>query len=74
MIKIITGEKIPFFCYIMDIANFFPGKKRDLSDQSKEQSQDGPKNVREESQGSCSFNDSNVFDEGLDDSDCRNIW
>ena len=31
------------------------------------------KNVREESEGSCSVHDSNVFDEGLDDSDCNNI-
>ena len=38
----------------MDITKFFPGKKRDLSDQSKEQSQVDPKKVREESQGSCS--------------------
>lgn len=29
--------------------------------------------MREESQGSCSVDDSNVFDEELDDSDCRNI-
>ena len=57
----------------MDITKFFPGKKKDLSDQSKEQSQNDPINVRDESQGSCSVDDSNVFDEGLDDLDCRNI-
>ena len=57
----------------MDITKCFPGKKRDLSDQSKEQSQNDSKKVREESQGSCSVDDSNVFDEALDDSDCRNI-
>ena len=57
----------------MDITKFFPGKKRDLSDQSKEQSQNDPKKVRGESQGSCSVDDSNVFDEGLVDLDCRNI-
>ena len=58
----------------MDITKFFPGKKRDLSDQSKEQSQDDPKKVREESQGSCSVVDGiNVFDEGLHGSHCRNI-
>ena len=28
--------------------------------------------MREKSQGSCSVDDSNVFDGGLDDSDCRN--
>lgn len=53
-----------FFCYV-----FFPGKKRDLSDRSKEQSQKDPTKVREESQGSSSIEDSNVFDEGLGDSD-----
>ena len=61
------------FYYIMDITKFFPGKKKDLSDQSKEQSQNDPMNVTDESQDSCSVDDSNVFDEGLDDLDCRNI-
>ena len=29
--------------------------------------------MREEVQGSCSVDDSNVFDEGLEDVDCKNI-
>ena len=57
----------------MDITKFSPGKKGDLTDQSKEKGQEDPKRVREENQGSCSVDDGNVFDEGLGDSDCRNI-
>ena len=53
----------------MDITKFFHGKERELSDRSKEQSQKDPTKVREESQGSSSIEDSNVFDEGLGDSD-----
>ena len=55
------------------MAKFFSENKRDLSDQSKEQTQDHPKKVREKSEGSCSVNDSNFFDEGLDKSYCSNI-
>lgn len=53
VIKIIAGEKLIFLYYIMDatnVMNFFPGKKRDLSDQSKEQSQDDPKKSEERRQ------------------------
>ena len=50
----------------MDITKFFSGKKRDPS-------QDDPKKVKEESEVSCSVNDSNVFVERLDGLYCRNI-
>ena len=33
--KFLLEKRYIFFNYIMDITTFFPGKKRDLSDQSK---------------------------------------
>ena len=45
VIKIIAGGKLIFY-YIKDITNFFPGVKRDLRAQSKEQSQGNSKKLR----------------------------
>ena len=45
VIKIIAGEKLIFY-YITDITNYFPGIKRGLRAQSKEQSQDNSKKLR----------------------------
>ena len=61
------GKKTQSNYYITDITKFFNGKKKELSDESKEQTQDDPKNLREEIQGSCPVDDGNVFNQELDD-------
>ena len=52
---------------------FSTGKKRDLSDDSKEQVKDDPKKEKVSSASSCIVNHGDVFSEGLDDSSCRDI-
>ena len=49
---------------------FNTGKKRDLSDDSKEQGEDDPKKTKESSASSCDVDHGGVLSDGLDDSSC----